>query len=193
VTIDKERGMNYDARLDAEGLWTDSPGPITVTSGDRIDPTNARVAEVHINDIAHSLSRQCRYNGHVGGFFSVARHSLWVMEYMDEISGDAQLRMTALLHDAAEAYLGDMVSPLKHGPMGEHYLTAEVQLETVIAARFDLLYPFPSEIKAADDYVLLQRELGGELARWTWTSTPDEDEQAFLLAYRRLVGERRAS
>lgn len=200
--------------LDSHGLWVDSPGSISVTSGDRVDPLHAVVADIHVSDIAHALARQCRYNGHVGGYLSVARHSLWVAERVEDVGNklvtrwlkmvnlglevvperpDASpgLRMTALLHDAAETYLGDMVRPLKHGPMGKAYMAAEMHLEAVIAERFELPYPFPEVIKAADEWVLMERELGGQKARWTWTSTPDEDEQDFLLMYRRLVGERR--
>lgn len=205
--------------LDADGLHTDDPGFISTTYGDRINPLTATADQIHVSDIAHALARQCRYNGHVGGYLSVARHSVWVMERVEEQgkvlterwmkivnlgllpsecgmhseipTATAQLRMTALLHDAAEAYIGDMVRPLKHGPMGEAHMLAEARLEEAIAERFELPFPFPDEIKDADNYVLLQRELGGEKARWTWTTTPDEDEQAFLLAYRRLVGERR--
>lgn len=200
--------------LDSHGLWVDSPGSISVTSGDRVDPLHATITDIHVSDIAHALARQCRYNGHVGGYLSVARHSLWVAERVEDVGiravdrwlkmvnlgldveqyrpdASAELRMTALLHDAAETYLGDMVRPLKHGPMGKAYMTAELHLEAVIAERFELPYPFPEVIKTADEWVLMERELGGQKARWTWTSTPDEDEQDFLLMYRRLVGERR--
>ena len=62
-----------------------------------------------IEDIAHGLAFQCRFNGQTGTFYSVAQHSLMVMSLVPE-----ELQFAALLHDAAEAYLGDMVKPLKN-------------------------------------------------------------------------------
>lgn len=63
---------------------------------------------VRISDIAHALSMQCRYNGHIKRFYSVAEHC-WLLSHMVPL----QYALTALLHDAPEAYIGDMVSPLK--------------------------------------------------------------------------------
>lgn len=184
--------MTEPAKLDSEGLWRDAPTSITLSSGERTDPLDVHVEDVHITDIAHALSRQCRYNGHVSGFLSVARHSVWVMQRIETLFASKRLAMTALLHDAAETYLGDMVRPLKHdATLGAAYVTAEAKLEQVIAARFDLPYPFPPVMAEADNYVLMERELGGQRARWTWTSTPNNDEDVFMAYYLRLVAERR--
>lgn len=201
-----------DPRLDGNGLWSDNQSKFSVTSGRTVDLMNLRPEDVNVLDIAHSLSRQCRYNGHVGGFLSVARHSLWVADRMEEMAvvnqnvhiiaardGKAADRLVALwemaglLHDAAEAYIGDLVRPLKHGPeMGRIYKETEAKIEAVIAEVFDIGdHGFPPEVRDADNYVLLERELGGEHQRWVWSSTPDEDEAEFLARFRSLQQRRK--
>jgi len=68
---------------------------------------------VHIDDIAHALSMQCRFNGHCNRFYSVAQHSVHVAEICRERECTTLGVLGALLHDAAEAYTGDLVRPLK--------------------------------------------------------------------------------
>ncbi len=90
---------------------------------------DAKPKEIHLQDIAHSLSLLCRFNGHVRKFYSVAQHSILVSEIVPE-----EYMLQALLHDATEAYLGDVVSPLK--PFLENYVEIENNLAKVIARRF---------------------------------------------------------
>src|ERR1700683_336889 len=85
------------------GAW------IVTFSGRRFYVLDPRPSDVRIEDIAHSLSLQCRFNGHVKNFYSVAQHSVLVSERCDP--ADA---LYGLLHDASEAYIGDMSAPLKH-------------------------------------------------------------------------------
>lgn len=178
-------------KLDNEGLWSDSKSSITVTSGMRVDPLNLHPADVHISDIARALSRQCRFNGHVGGYLSVARHSMWVSMRLFTPGGDAQLGLTGLLHDAAETYLGDMVRPLKQSELGVGYLEAEKAVELAIADHFGIEYPLPQAVHAADTWVLMSLEISGEGRRWTWNTTPEEDEREFLQMFQVLLSKRR--
>lgn len=172
--------------LDSEGLFVKSPGSIRTYSGLRVDPLEMTPEEVSILDIARALSRQCRYNGHVGGFLSVARHSIMVSERLAPLG--RQMQLWGLLHDAAEAYLGDLVRPLKHGDFGKLYLEHEAKLEAVIAEHFALPYPMPDEVKEADSYVLNTFELPALGMRDTYRGDPDEDERAFLGAYASIMG-----
>ena len=79
-------------------------------SGRIVDPLNLKVEDIHIVDIARPLERICRYGGHVKEHYSVAQHCVHVATMA---RGNPNRIRQALLHDAAEAYLGDMVSPLK--------------------------------------------------------------------------------
>lgn len=174
--------------IDETGLFVDDAGKMTTHGGWRVNPLTMTADQVSIADIAHSLSRQCRFNGHVGHFYSVARHSVWVADRIHQQGHSPLLQLTGLLHDAAEAYLGDMIRPLKHGALGEGYLVVEARLEAEIAKRFGLTYPWHRAVGLADNWVLMERELTGENARWTWSSTPNDDCAAFMTRFSDLGG-----
>lgn len=114
-------------------------------------PCDPRPEEVHIEDIALALSRIPRFNGQTKNYFSVAEHS-WIVSHM--VQGSAAKKLAALLHDSAEAYVNDMIRPLKYLPiMGSIYLKIESGIETAIGKRFDLPTPFLNDpdIKHADE------------------------------------------
>lgn len=81
---------------------------IETRSGRRVDYFNPDPDTIDIEDIAYALANQCRYNGHSAMFYSVAEHSVAVAQLVPK-----ELQLLALLHDAAEAYVGDIPSPLK--------------------------------------------------------------------------------
>jgi 5'-deoxynucleotidase YfbR-like HD superfamily hydrolase len=170
--------------LGGDGLFVERPSSIKTYSG-RIDPLNPVADEVNIEDIAHALARQCRYNGHCVGFLSVARHSIWVAERLAAQGHNKTMQLTGLLHDAAEAYLGDLVRPLKHTPFGALYLEVEAALEVVIATKFSLPFPFPAEIREADDYVLTELEL--PTRRYNYYGSYRIDEAEFLDVFHELT------
>lgn len=177
--------MSPDPDLDDLGRFRDDGGSMRLVSGRKVNPLRLTADEVSIDDIAHSLARLCRFNGHVSGFLSVARHSLWVAERLREV-GRTDLELTGLLHDAAEAYLGDMIRPLKHGDVGEVYRVAEERVEAAVAERFGLEHPWPAAVKEADTWVLLEREMHD--ARWTWHGSPEQDEVDFVWLFGMLGG-----
>jgi len=118
------------------------------------DPARALADRaIHILDIAHALSMVCRFNGHCNEFYSVAQHCVLVARAANPAD-----KMWALLHDAHEAYLGDLVSPLKNR-MPE-WKTLESAWDVVIRARFAA--PGSADQRArikALDLLLLGREL----------------------------------
>lgn len=173
-----------DAGPDNEGLFVTTPNTMCTWSQRRINPFEMTADDVVIEDIAHALSRQCRYNGHCYGHLSVARHSIWVQERLEDEGFGGGTLLLGLLHDAAEAYIGDIIRPLKHNPaFGSVYGELEAHVEACISEHFGLPYPHPPWIKEADNFVLVHKELGGPEWRWTYTSDFDTDEADFLARY----------
>lgn len=169
--------------LDREGLHTSlSASTITTWTGARVDVLDAKPDDIWIADIAHALARTCRYGGHVTHHLSVARHSIWVSEELDGTGHE----LWGLLHDASEAYLGDMVKPLKHHPSMAIFRETEDALDRVIAERFSLDYPMPSEVHDADRHITVDIEIGQDL-RWKHQTPAEVDETDFLSRYRSLV------
>ncbi len=86
---------------------------ISTISHIRFDPTKPEWQDIEIEDIAHALSYITRANGHFNVFFSVARHSINCALEAKERGHSSRVQLLCLLHDAAEAYIGDMTRPLK--------------------------------------------------------------------------------
>lgn len=106
-----------------------------------------------IDEIAHSLAIQNRFNGHTHYPESVALHSVLVAELLKKWDEPIEVVRCGLLHDAAEAYVGDVISPLKRKLTD--YKPIEANIEEAIAKRFGLPYPFPESVKLADKAMLL--------------------------------------
>lgn len=104
---------------------------ITTFTGKEVDPFALDDKDIEIEDIAHALALLCRFNGHCREFYSVAEHSVWVSENC--LSEQA---LAGLLHDAAEAYLGDIPTPIKD--QLPEFKKAEERAEAVIARVFGL-------------------------------------------------------
>lgn len=187
-------------KLDHEGIWNDDPGQISTWTKRKLNPLTCGPEDIDPLDIAAALSKQCRFNGHTFGHLSVARHCVWVAgRVWDETSHTKerlrrQLTLTALLHDAAEAYLGDLVKPLKRTAFGVAYLEAEARLEDVIAERFNLVRiggSWPAVVIEADRWSTVDREIGGvahDGLRWTWDSSYDSDRVRWLKTFLHLGG-----
>lgn len=112
-------------------------------------PLDPRPEEIKIEDIAHALSNQCRFSGHVKEFYSVAEHSVHVSRICDP--KDA---LWGLLHDAAEAYLQDMARPIKNLPGMELYRQAEHVTMHAVCTKFGMDYSEPDSVKDADKRML---------------------------------------
>lgn len=119
-------------------------------SGRRLDLLDPSPLDVEISDIAQGLARVARWNGQTRGdhAFSVAQHSLMVEAIVGRISAASpQTLQLALLHDAPEYVIGDMISPFK-SVVGGGYKTVEARLEAAIHIRFGLPPVLPKNIKA---------------------------------------------
>lgn len=145
---------------------------ITTYTGKRFSPLYPQPQDVDIVDIAHALSRICRFGGHTKEFYSVAQHCYYVAEIVDEWIQTTRrywhryVVTQALLHDASEAYLGDVVTPVK-ATMND-YKKAETNLQEVIFE--GLKIPFPVQ--------------GGEVCQ----AIKKADQRMFLTEYISLFG-----
>lgn len=130
---------------------------ICTFTGAKFFVTDPHPDDVFIEDIAHALSFICRYGGHCREFYSVAQHSFGVWQYAVEYRpNEPRVHAWALLHDAAEAYLGDMVRPLKLSLPEYKRIEEKVELVVISALGFDA--PTPEErafVKYADDVLLM--------------------------------------
>lgn len=116
---------------------------ISTYLGHRFFPLEPRIDQIHIEDIAHGLAYTCRFNGQTTEFYSVAQHSLMVCDLVAE-----EHKLAALLHDAAEAYLGDMVKPLKR--LLPEFAEIEHRVSAIIAETFSIPESDYAAIKRAD-------------------------------------------
>nr|WP_298095685.1 HD family hydrolase [uncultured Shinella sp.] len=119
-------------------------------SGRRLDLLNPSPLDIELSDIAHGLARVARWNGQTHGehAFSVAQHSLMVEAiFRRQNRCDADECLIALLHDAPEYVIGDMISPFK-AVVGGGYKTVEKRLETAVHLRFGLPPSMPATLKA---------------------------------------------
>ena len=119
-------------------------------SGRRLDLLDPSPLDIEIADIAHGLARVARWNGQTSGahIFSVAQHTLLVEAVMRANNPriDTQLRLAALLHDAPEYVIGDMISPFK-AVLGGNYKAVEKRLLAAIHIRFGLPPQLSAEIE----------------------------------------------
>lgn len=117
-------------------------------TGKVVDPFNLNINDIDINDISHALSMTCRFCGHCNKFYSVAQHSVIISRFASK-----ENKLWGLLHDATEAYFGDLPSPIKKSI--PFYKDAEIQASKIIAKKFNLPESIPDEIHSLDKRLLL--------------------------------------
>lgn len=181
----------------AHAAHTAHTAHISTFKGNRFYPAEPRIDGIDIEDIAHGLAYQCRFNGQTREFYSVAQHSLMVASLVPPAWARA-----ALLHDAAEAYLGDMVKPLKL--LVPDFNRIEAAVTDLIAAEFGVDFSDYAPIKRADlialatekrdlmpnstepwSYLVGIAPLPDPIAPWG----PQQAKHAFLAAWRRCCGD----
>lgn len=165
-------------------------------SGRAFWPLDPQPDEVFIEDIAHSLSLQCRYAGHCVKFYSVAEHSVLIARWLLENHGP-QVALWGLLHDAPEAYVVDVPRPLK--PFLANYKGIEAGVMAAISSRYGLAADMPDAVHEADGRIICDElvnllpmvwhgkhddPLGVTLEYWS----PEEAEVEFLAAFDALTG-----
>ena len=118
-------------------------------SGRRLDLLNPSPLDIEIEDIARGISRVARWNGQTSGEYplSVAQHSVIVAELLKSYNENIEIKwqLAALLHDAAEYIISDMITPLKSF-LGEEYIQLEEKIQSAIYIRFSLPAEIPKKI-----------------------------------------------
>jgi 5'-deoxynucleotidase YfbR-like HD superfamily hydrolase len=179
---------------------------IETFSGRTFAPLHPNFADVRIEDVAHALSNQCRYSGHCRFHYSVAEHSVRVAELLAAEGEDTVTQLWGLLHDASEAYLVDLPTPLKLDPLfASVYRRAERRLMRAVCKRFSLPEREPAAVREADRRMLateVRDLMHGDRDYWKkidavpwhdrirpWGAGVAEFE--FLRTYRFLTGDKR--
>lgn len=169
---------------------------IQTFTGRHFYPFNPKAEDIDILDIAHALSLQCRFTGHVQKFYSVGQHSLLVSDLC--LKDD---KLYGLLHDASEAYLTDVARPVKHHPNFSLYRIAEAQIMEKVWERFGLSKDVPASVHVADEEALSieARCLMGSIEGWEGLVpttreiipiSPGAAEKTFLAVFNRFYEKR---
>jgi 5'-deoxynucleotidase YfbR-like HD superfamily hydrolase len=183
--------------MDNKGSWCQIWGPNDKAMA--FNPLEPTVDMVNIASIARALSNQCRFNGHVRTFFSVAQHSVMVSMFCDELDA-----LWGLLHDASEAYIVDIPRPLKKAAAFSGYMGLEAKVMEVVCEKFGLDKKMPDSVAEADDLILqwefrdnlqpkiteiftdLRGDLNDNYAPLQYL-TPEESEREFLHRFYTLI------
>lgn len=168
------------AAMDMVGVPDTERGPWVQTySGAKFYPLDPQPLEVDPFDIAIALSNLCRYTGHVRYFYSVAQHCVLCCDHAVAQFGDEELARVMLLHDATEAYLGDVSRPLKS--ILPRYRDLEENLWCAIADRFAVPRELSERVKEIDN-VLLSIEKAALLPNaGEWPGVPSVEPGQFIV------------
>lgn len=146
---------------------------IATSTGKHIDFVNITPDQICIEDIARGLSNECRFAGQLESFYSVAQHSVYVSQIVPP-----EYALEALLHDAAEAYIKDIPSPLK--AMLPDYKAVEKRIEAVIRENFGLPPAMTVDVHYADLVMLATEKRDFEIdpsSHWPMLdSAPPHDD-----------------
>jgi hypothetical protein len=118
---------------------------INTYTGNKFYPFDPRPEEVIIEDIAHALSMLCRCNGHARFYYSVAQHSLNVAKLLKHLGYNKTIQLYGLLHDGSEAFLSDVITPVKK--QLPEYKAIEEKVQNTIWTAFSLPIPSAEEYK----------------------------------------------
>ena len=184
-------------KLEAPSTVRRIVGPtILLVSGEYFDYENPEGLRFDVGDIARGLSHICRFAGQSPRFYSVAEHSVHVSRIVPP-----EQALAGLLHDAAEAFVGDMAKPLK--VMCPDYQAVEKRVEKAVLAEFGIAMPLDPSIKEADIRMLAteQAQLMNNRDDWGHTHgrdaveglqiqclSPDEAHDLFIARFEQLTG-----
>lgn len=187
-------------KADSENMTGRGPYKETFT-GTKFYPLDPRPEEVLIEDIAHALAFTCRFGGHCIKFYSVAEHSILIARRAKNLYYSPRRCLHALLHDAVEAYLGDITRPVKL--CFPQIKEIELGIEAVVMAKFGLAPEKPQWLDRLDKRIIVDeraqvlhpsgnhwvqdslKPLGVKIKCWS----PEHAEQLFMETYERITKE----
>lgn len=146
-----------------------------------------------VEDIAHSLSLMCRYGGHCKFFYSVAQHSLLCKEFAERVGYDARIQTLALLHDTAEAYVSDVIRPIKASFPAFEVIEEKVHSAILLSLGVDTPIPDEMEIVSYIDDSLLSIEMGVIMGRQFLPDTIPNHVREDVLVITSKIKERKPS
>lgn len=162
--------------MDLDKIAQTQPNVIRTYTGKLIDVSNPNPDDIVIADIAHALSLNNRWGGHTKYPYSVAYHSLWCAACVEP-----EYKLEALLHDATEAYIRDMPTPIKK--LLPDYMALEEKLDTAIRAKFGLPATMSQAVKDVDRRALDFEWSDVFNSEYQLKATPEVVRAAFLREY----------
>jgi uncharacterized protein len=139
---------------------TANPTALLTAHGHFIDLLDPKPEDIDIRDIARGLALKCRFGGQLAKPYTVAQHSVEVAWFLMQTGRSNATALAGLLHDAAEAYIEDMPSPVKRAmrrisaPHSSPYDELEARLSVAIGRRFNVdLHPMSQVVKDADAFI----------------------------------------
>jgi hypothetical protein len=172
------------------------PNWLATNTGKIIDLLDPNIDEITIGDISNNLAKMCRFNGQLKEWYSVAEHCVHVAEMLPD-----KFKLQGLLHDAAEAYICDVPTPLKR-MLGEQYAQIEERIAKVIGQKFGVdLVNLPGIVKQADRAMVVSERNAFQSQPQTWGdeyettllypnlfryyATPETAARAYMTAFNR--------
>lgn len=172
-----------------EAIRSLQKGQTITYSGVAFDYANPSPKSIFIEDIAHALSRTGRFGGHIDEFLTVAEHSVNVSKRVMAAGGTIREVLDALLHDASEAYICDIPSPVKS--MMKDYLDIETKVMNAVGEAYGVDWPVPNIVNEADK-AELEREMRVHVVKEAESNPPlpmNEAKNLFLGMYEEITGE----
>lgn len=142
-------------------------GEMRMFSGQLVAPLELRAEQVRLDDICYALGNICRYGGHAHCHYSVAEHTLDVMDRVREATDDMTMELYAGLHDAAEAYIGDIPTPIKD-KLGIPAIEAKIQF--AISEAFGLDHKEFVGVIERGTVKRFDMDAGDHERAWLWTT-----------------------
>lgn len=165
----------------AENLYT--PNCIRTFTGQYFNLLNPDPLTIYPVDIAVGLARECRFGNHTKKFYSVAAHSIEAMNLgVEKYPDDFQLHFKLLMHDAHEAYCGDAQTPLGD-LLGPLWKEMKKKIQSAINIRFRMSDPSLDPRVKEIDKILLEKEWGTKVLKWSGLSTSEESDVNVFINY----------